>query len=388
MNDDLTFYNSLPLIKQFRDISKKENYHDVPQDWFIVMTDVINSTIAIEQGRYKDVNIAGALAAIALGNLYKNLEHPFLFGGDGITFLIPGSLAKQVKSVLADTRLHVKELFDLELRVGMIPVAEIYKQGKKLTLGKFAVSDRYNQAILMGSGFEAAESMLKSKSKEWLIQDNEPVTEKADFTGFTCRWRDIPSPLGETISLIIQFNSGDEQKNMQQTLELIEKSIGEPEQYHPLNEENLQQANTQAQLGKEAIVQTKKKSGLRFSLYLLRIKFELIVIHLAIKFKLPLKAQTYKLKNIKKYNIVSSDFRKYDGALKMVVSTSTEKRQQLIEKLEALKKTIDLKYGYHVSDRALLTCILHTGSEKEVHFVDAADGGYALAAKMLKAQKS
>ena len=33
-----------------------------------------------------------------------------------------------------------------------------------------------------------------------------------------------------------------------------------------------------------------------------------------------------------------------------------------------------------------MTCLMHVGSAREVHFIDGADGGYALAAKMLKGQ--
>lgn len=86
----------------------------------------------------------------------------------------------------------------------------------------------------------------------------------------------------------------------------------------------------------------------------------------------------------KMYNILSSDFRKFDGSLKMVVATTTEKRKELIEHLQNLKQAKGIRFGYHISDRALLTCVLHTGSTREVHFLDGADGGYAMAAKMLK----
>jgi hypothetical protein len=33
-----------------------------------------------------------------------------------------------------------------------------------------------------------------------------------------------------------------------------------------------------------------------------------------------------------------------------------------------------------------MTCMVHSASSGEVHFVDGADGGYAMAAKMLKAK--
>ena len=43
-------------------------------------------------------------------------------------------------------------------------------------------------------------------------------------------------------------------------------------------------------------------------------------------------------------------------------------------------------HGMFVSDRSIMTCAMHAGSQREVHFIDAADGGYALAAKKLKEQ--
>ena len=54
--------------------------------------------------------------------------------------------------------------------------------------------------------------------------------------------------------------------------------------------------------------------------------------------------------------------------------------------LEAMHRAGRIFYGVHVSDRALTTCMLHEGTTREVHFVDAADGGYAFAAKQLKRQ--
>ena len=43
-----------------------------------------------------------------------------------------------------------------------------------------------------------------------------------------------------------------------------------------------------------------------------------------------------------------------------------------------------LVYGFHVSDRALMTCLVFDRDGRQVHFVDGADGGYALAAKKMK----
>ena len=382
----LDFYQKLPEITNFKDISNPALYREVPNDWFLVMTDVINSTIAIEAGRYKDVNVAGALAAIALANQYQSLEHPFLFGGDGITFLVPPEVAISCRSILADTRLQSKLLYDLDLRVAIVPVKEVYDKGKNLFLGKFIVSERYSQAAMMGDGFAYAEALLKDPTEKWLLPQDEPIKAKADFTGFTCRWRDIPSPNGETISLIVSFEKADDQRLVDNTLAKIEEILGTQEYYHPLREETLESEQDKNLLSKEATAQTRSRSGFKHTLYLFKMKFEMFISNLAMRFKLPIKAMTYKLKDLKKYNVVSSDFRKYDGSLKMVVSATRDQRERLITMLEILKKNTGIRYGYHISNRALLTCILHTGSTREVHFVDAADGGYAYAAKMLKSQ--
>lgn len=41
-------------------------------------------------------------------------------------------------------------------------------------------------------------------------------------------------------------------------------------------------------------------------------------------------------------------------------------------------------YGFHVSDRALMTCLVYEEQGRHIAFIDGADGGYALAAKVLK----
>jgi hypothetical protein len=48
----------------------------------------------------------------------------------------------------------------------------------------------------------------------------------------------------------------------------------------------------------------------------------------------------------------------------------------------------ELAYGIHRSSSALATCMVKAYEGDHVHFVDGADGGYALAARQLKAQLS
>ena len=105
-----------------------------------------------------------------------------------------------------------------------------------------------------------------------------------------------------------------------------------------------------------------------------------------LKFGISFNYRGKELLDVKKDNILSSDFRKYDGMLRMIISSTIESRKKLKKYLMDLFAAKKIFYGFHVSDSALLTCMLHYDSGNEVHFVDAADGGYALAAKEMKKQ--
>ena len=59
---DILFFEALPVLRRFEDTTDPTNYLPLPDDWYIAITDVRNSTIAIEEGRYKEVNAMGAIA--------------------------------------------------------------------------------------------------------------------------------------------------------------------------------------------------------------------------------------------------------------------------------------------------------------------------------------
>ena len=82
-----------------------------------------------------------------------------------------------------------------------------------------------------------------------------------------------------------------------------------------------------------------------------------------------------------------TDHKKFDGTLKMVVRVSEETGNNVINWLERHEAAGDIYYGLHKSTATLITCVFaRAGDEKEMHLIDGADGGYALAAKSLKAK--
>jgi hypothetical protein len=84
--------------------------------------------------------------------------------------------------------------------------------------------------------------------------------------------------------------------------------------------------------------------------------------------------------------VENSDFRKFDGVLRMVMDGSEAQYEDLASYLEAQHREGRLVYGMHKSREALVTCIVFSYNGNHVHFVDGSDGGYAMAARGLKAQ--
>ncbi|EMO59485.1 PF11294 family protein [Leptospira santarosai str. CBC1416] len=387
------FYKYLPALSSFTEIIEPSNYFTVPDDWNIIITDVVNSTDAIQNGNYKDVNIAGGITAMAVSNLMGDMDYPFLFGGDGMTLLLPDSVLSGVKDILFSIRESVKNNFGLKLRAGIVNVGELKRSGKELKLCKLKISEFYNQAILTGSALDMAESLIKNADtvNPYIIPLAHKPKIEPDFTGFTCRWQDIPSHRGETVSFIVKMNSSSvasDQELLKIVLDQVSVLLGNDSEIHPLKEEKIKVDLSGKYFRKEATVHSGNRNGIFHFLKMLKIKIEGITVNLAIntQWKFGPKVNGMELRELRKSQVIASDFRKYDGTLKMVIACDSDSRELFLKFLDDLYQQGKLFYGYHVSDRALMTCALHEGSVREVHFVDSADGGYALAAIRLKEQ--
>ena len=87
-SDDLDFYESMPVLENFADAVRAENYRPLPDGWVVGFSDVVGSTEAVAQGRYKAVNMIGGGVIAAVANALKRRPFPFVFGGDGASFAV------------------------------------------------------------------------------------------------------------------------------------------------------------------------------------------------------------------------------------------------------------------------------------------------------------
>ena len=87
--DSNRFYDGVPVFDRFADIADPSRYQPLPDDWVLGLADVVQSTQAIADNRYKAVNMAGAAVIAAVANALGNRDFPFVFGGDGASFAVP-----------------------------------------------------------------------------------------------------------------------------------------------------------------------------------------------------------------------------------------------------------------------------------------------------------
>jgi len=202
------FYSQLPVFTDFSIVSDLSKYSKLPNDWYIVTADIQNSTVAIQAGHYKAVNIVGVSVITAIRNIASSLLIPYMFGGDGASLCIPVSLVEKTKEALIATKLMAKKQFSLNLRVGIVPIDVVRNANHEVLVSRYKVSECYIQVAFSGGGIEFVDSLIKDveKGKEYRLE-NIDEQSMADYSGLECRWNHVPSQHGETIASILPADS-------------------------------------------------------------------------------------------------------------------------------------------------------------------------------------
>src|SRR5579864_6326153 len=102
------FYSAIPVFRGFGRLMDPALYAPLPDDWSIGVADIVESTKAIAQARYKAVNMAGAAVIAAVTNALEGREFPFVFGGDGASFAVAPDDLERARDALAATAAWVK----------------------------------------------------------------------------------------------------------------------------------------------------------------------------------------------------------------------------------------------------------------------------------------
>ena len=369
-----SFYTRMDSIGSLVAITDPSIYHDIPDDWLIALCDVRGSTRLVQEGRYKEVNAVAAAAITVMLNEI-DVERPFVFGGDGATLLVPASQAQAAEHALLAVRTLAQQQFDITLRIGLIPVRDVLEEGRSVKVAKLLVSENFQQAIFAGGGLSYAESLLKHPVKGAQYQITSEETIIGDFSGFECRWDKVASRHAETVSLMV-MDMSDDLGIYREVLEQIDAIYGDASVRHPISLKRMRVAFSPSDFSIEASIRSQDRSWRK----LLRLSSITVGGMILMRYWW----RTW----IRYKHIVAdaTDREKFDDTLRMIISGSPEQRKRLRAYLETLRVEGRIVYGMHVSTHALMTCLVFDRFGRQVHFVDGADGGYALASQELKAQ--
>jgi Protein of unknown function (DUF3095) len=374
-----TFFSALPVFVEFEGVADTSNYRALPADWALATADIVDSTGAIEAGRYKAVNMAGASVISAILNALGKHDLPFVFGGDGALVAVPPSGVEKARAALSAVQKWVQEELQLTLRAALVPVAEVIAAGLAVRVARFQVNPNISYAMFAGGGSSWAEARMK---EGLFAVAPAPPDARPDLTGLSCRWNPIRSRHGEIVSIIAvpadSVNYGPFQSLIS---EIVALAAGEERDGHPIAPEGPQMGLSAAGLSAEAKTAPK---GRHFAHRLFIFSQYLLIVFL---YRFGLKLGGFDPREYRRNVASNSDFRKFDDGLKMTIDVDLERLRRIEARLEEAAKAGVCRYGLHRQDSALMTCIVPTPlSHDHMHFIDGAAGGYAVAASHLKKQ--
>jgi hypothetical protein len=372
------FYGSIPVFRGFASLMDPALYSPLPDDWSIGIADIVESTKAIAQARYKAVNMAGAAVIAAVTNALDGREFPFVFGGDGASFAVSPADYERARDALAATAAWVQDDLDLVMRVALVPVAAVRAQGLELRVARFGPSPNLSYAMFSGGGLGWAEAAMKRG--EFAVEAA-PAGTQPDLTGLSCRFEEIPSVRGLILSVLVvparDADPGSFRKLIEDIVALVERSPdagrpvppgGPPLRWPPAGVEFEARAQRGGPLLKRRIA----------------VLANTLFVYLVMRYGI--RVGGFVPKTYIQQVVENSDFRKYDDGLRMVLDCTPELERKLTQRLAEAASAGVARYGLHRQDAAMMTCFTPSALRSDhVHFIDGARGGYASAATALKA---
>ncbi len=372
------FYGAIPVFRSFTTLMDPAHYAPLPDGWLIGVADIVDSTRAIAERRYKAVNMAGASIIASVTNNLEGREFPFAFGGDGASFAISPEEETTAREALAATAAWVAADLDLTMRVALVPVAVIRAQGLDVRVARYAPSQNLSYAMFSGGGLGWAEAAMKRG--EFAVTPA-PAGTHPDLTGLSCRFEEMPSALGLILSLLILPSPGVDtasfRKLIEEVVALVEKS---PNAGRPVPEGGPDFRWPPQGLDYEARA---TRGG---SLWARRMRAFVSASVAFLFLKLGLKTGNFVPSVYLRQVVENSDFRKYDDGLRMIIDCTPQLAETLEKRLAAAAAEGIVRFGMHRQDAAMMTCFTPSIQRSDhVHFVDGARGGYASAATAMKA---
>jgi len=376
-----SFFASLPLLASARDTFDSSRYREAPDDWEVVVTDIVDSTGAIAKGLHKTVNFVAAMGIAAIRNLCAPTRIPFLFGGDGAVVMVPPEYSAKARVELARIRGMAARDFQMTLRAGLAPVSELRRLGSDVLVGRYEPTPGNSFGVFLGGGVGLLEASIRGRGNNELaalaavpeeLDDGAPV----DLEGLSCRWDTLHSTRGAMLTLILQGGA-----DLGDIYEKVAALAGPDAETRPVRQDTLRARWPPVGFMLEARA---RRRGGSLIVWGARVLMETLLARLVLARAKPI--GDFDPERYRSEVITNTDFCKHDETVCFVIDCPSGA-------VEAIKKYVGdaalargIRYGIHVSQTALMTCLVMSATDSlHVHFVDGGAGGYTSASRSLKA---
>lgn len=381
VSESKNFYLGITVFRDFRKLMDDANYQPIPDDWMIGIADIVDSTSAIRRNEYKSVNAAGAAVIAAVTNALSHQSFPFVFGGDGASIAIASENLNSARDAMSATATWVRDVFQLEMRIALVPVSAIRAHGQDIRIARYGPSPDVSYAMFTGGGLSWADTA--AKRGEFAVQLNLDGA-LPDLSGLSCRFQKMHSKHGVILSIII-----------------IPTLIGSHESFRSLIENLIAMIEASNQAGSpvpergpslrwppedwDIALHARTRGPAIFRK--MWIQIYAVFSYLAMRYGVPF--GHYSPNRYLRELVANTDFRKYDDGLRMTLDCSEEVADHIEQSLNSAVRENVAYSGLHRQNEALITCFTPSTSRSDhIHFIDGANGGYALAALALKSRQS
>lgn len=372
------FLAELPDFSEFVDVANTSRYRALPSGWALAVADVVASSQAIADGKYKMVNMAGAAVITAVLNALGQNNYPFVFGGDGAVIAVPPQGISAVRQALADVARWIGDDLGLQMRVALVTVEDIRASGREVQIARLRASEDMSYAMFAGGGSAWAEAQMKDGRFAVPIS---PPGARPNLEGLSCRWDPVQSQSGQILSVIaVQGPRGDAAsfRALVSSVVVLANALTR----NPVRADRLQPRLYFGGVEAEARATAPHSGRLKARL---RIAFAILMTVLSHRFNWTIGG--FNARAYGKDLAANTDFRKFDDGLKMTLDIDAAGAAKIEAVLADAAAAGICRFGLHGQSSALVTCIVPSPFRRDhMHFVDGADGGYAQAAMKMKAK--